>query len=83
MILMRIPLVDPFTGDNIRLGERAKSLKEVEETAPEPYKTHKDYLYVEKYKGRNLKRDFLLKAEGDYEETEIEEIVRRWSRKNG
>ena len=76
-----IPLVDPFTGDNITLGERAKSAKEVEGTAPKPYKTHKDYLYVEKYKGKNLERDFLLKAEGDYEQTEIEEIVRRWSSK--
>jgi hypothetical protein len=76
-----IPLVDPFTGDNITLGERAKSAKEVEGTAPKPYKTHKDYLYVEKYKGRDLERDFLLKAEGDYEQTEIEEIVRRWSSK--
>ena len=76
-----IPLVDPFTGDNVTLGERAKSAKEVEGTAPKPYKTHKDYLYVEKYKGRNLERDFLLKAEGDYEEAEIAEIVRRWSSK--
>ena len=78
-----ISLVDPFNGDNVTMGERAKSVKEVERTAPKPYKTHKDYLYVEKYKGKNLKRDFLLKAEGDYEETEIEEIVRRWSSKKG
>ena len=76
-----IQIVDPFTGDNITLGERAKRASEVEVSAPEPFKTHKDYLFVEKYKGKDLKRDLLLNAEGDYDEKEIKEIYTRWSSK--
>ena len=74
-----IQIVDPFTGDDITLGERAKRASEVETVAPKPFKTYKDYLYAEKYKGTDLERDMLLHAEGDYEEKEIKEIVSRWS----
>jgi|TARA_R110000824_G_scaffold77285_3_gene195510 hypothetical protein len=76
-----IQLVDPFSGDDIELGERATSAKEVEVRAPKPFKTHKDYVFVERYKGKDIEGDFLLKAEGDYDSKEIEEIVRRWSSK--
>ena len=76
-----IQIVDPFTGDDITLGERAKRASEVETVAPKPFKTYKDYLYAEKYKGKDLKRDLLLHAEGDYDEKEIKEIYTRWSSK--
>ena len=38
-----IQIVDPFTGDDITLGERAKRASEVETVAPKPFKTYKDY----------------------------------------
>ena len=63
------------------MGERAKSPKEVEERAPKPFKTYKDYVFVEEYKGKDIEGAFLLKAEGDYDSKEIETIVRRWSNK--
>ena len=74
-----IEIVDPFTGDHVRLGARTKSAKEVETKAPEPFKTYKDYVYVEKYKGKDLEKDFLLHAEGDYNEKEIKQIIGRRS----
>ena len=74
-----IEIVDPFTGDHVRLGARTKSAKEVEPKAPEPFKTYKDYVYVEKYKGKDLEKDFLLRAEGDYNEKEIKQIIGRRS----
>ena len=74
-----IEIVDPFTGDHVRLGARTKSAKEVEPKAPEPFKTYKDYVYVEKYKGKDLEKDFLLHAEGDYNEKEIKQIIGRRS----
>ena len=74
-------LLTRLAGNNIELGERAKSAKEVEERAPKPFKTHKDYVFVERYTGKDIEGDFLLKAEGDYDSKEIEQIVRRWSSK--
>jgi hypothetical protein len=62
-----IQIVDPFTGDNFRLGERAKRAIDVEKEIPEPFKSHKD----SKIKDYNT---FLLSAEGDYNEKEIETI---------
>jgi len=76
-----IQIVDPFTGDHVRLGARAKSAKKVEKIAPKPYHTQKDYMYVENYKGKDLEKDFLLHAEGDYNEKEIEQIIGRWKSK--
>ena len=76
-----IQIVDPFTGDHVRLGARAKSAKKVEKIAPKPYHTQKDYMYVENYKGKDLEKDFLLHAEGDYSEKEIKQIIGRWTHK--
>ena len=62
-----IQIVDPFTGDNFRLGERAKRAIDVEKDIPEPFKSHKD----SEIKDYNT---FLLSAEGDYNEEEIKTI---------
>ena len=63
----RVQIVDPFNGNSIELGERAKRAIDVESAPPEPFKTIKD---------SEIKSfdDFLLKAEGDYDEKETETI---------
>ena len=61
-------IVDPFTGDNIELGERAKTALDIKTDAYEPFKTHKDSR-IETYE------EFLLNAEGDYDEKETESII--------
>jgi len=63
-----IKIVDPFTGDNVELGARAKTAKEVEKTDyPKVFKTKRDSK-IKDYES------FLLNAEGDYDEKEIESI---------
>ena len=62
-----IQIVDPFTGDNIKLGERAKTAIDIETDAYEPFKTYKDSR-IKSFE------EFLLNAEGDYNEKEIEDI---------
>ena len=64
----RIQIIDPFNGNNIELGERAKTAVDVEEgDYPKVFKTAKD----SKHK---TYEDFLLHAEGDYNEKEYETI---------
>jgi hypothetical protein len=60
-------IIDPFTGDNIELGKRAKTALDIKTDAYEPFKTHKDSL-ISTYE------EFLLNAEGDYNEEEYETI---------
>ena len=63
-----LKIVDPFTGDNIELGKRAKSATEVESSDyPKIFKSKKDS-EIKTYKA------FLLEAEGDYNEEEYEAI---------
>jgi len=62
-----IEIVDPFTGDNIKLGKGAKRAVDIESDAFEPFKTYKDT----KFKDFDT---FMLNAEGDYNEKEIETI---------
>ena len=62
-----IEIVDPFTGDNIKLGKGAKRAVDIESDAFEPFKTYKDT----KFKDFDT---FMLNAEGDYNENEIETI---------
>jgi len=62
-----IEIVDPFTGDNLRLGERAKRVVDVEPKATEPFKTYKDS-QIKDFEA------FMLNAEGDYNEKEIKRI---------
>jgi hypothetical protein len=62
-----IEIVDPFTGDDIKLGERAKTAIDIETDAYEPFKTYKDSR-IKSFE------EFLLNAEGDYNEEEIETI---------
>ena len=62
-----IEIVDPFTGDNIKLGKRAKTAIDIETDAYEPFKTYKD-ARIKSFE------EFLLHAEGDYNEEEIETV---------
>jgi hypothetical protein len=63
-----IKIVDPFSGDNIELGERAKTAIEVSDADyPSVFKTAKDA------KCRNHAH-FLLNAEGDYTDEESEAV---------
>ena len=62
-----IKIVDPFTGDDIKLGERAKTAIDIETDAYEPFKTYKD-ARIKSFE------EFLLHAEGDYNEEEIETV---------
>ena len=62
-----IQIVDPFTGDNIKLGERAKTAIDIETDAYEPFKTYKDSR-IKSFE------EFLLHAEGDYNEEETERV---------
>ena len=62
-----VQIVDPFSGDNIELGERAKTALDIKTDAFMPFKTHKDSLI-------KTFDEFLLNAEGDYNEEETETI---------
>ena len=62
-----IEIVDPFTGDDIKLGERAKTAIDIETDAYEPFKTYKDSR-IKSFE------EFLLHAEGDYNEEETERV---------
>ena len=62
-----IEIVDPLTGDNIKLGKGAKRAIDIESDAFEPFKTYKDSRIKSFDK-------FMLNAEGDYDEKEIETI---------
>ena len=62
-----IEIVDPFTGNNIKLGKGAKRAIDIESDAFEPFKTYKD----SKIKSFDK---FILNAEGDYDEKEIKAI---------
>jgi len=64
----RIRIIDPFSGNNIELGERAKTAVDVEEgDYPKVFKTSKDSQH-------KTYEEFLLHAEGDYNEKEYETI---------
>jgi hypothetical protein len=62
-----IEIVDPLTGDNIKLGKGAKRAIDIESDAFKPFKTYKDSRIKSFDK-------FILNAEGDYDEKEIETI---------
>ena len=63
-----IKIVDPFTGDNVELGSRAKKATEVEKMDyPKVFKTKRDS-EIKDYES------FLLNAEGDYNEKETKAI---------
>ena len=62
-----IEIVDPFTGNNTKLGSRAKRAIDIESDAFKPFKTYKDSRIKSFDK-------FILNAEGDYDEKEIETI---------
>ena len=63
-----IPIVDPFTGDNVELGPRAETAVEVKSgDYPKIFKSKKDS-ELKTYEA------FLLNAEGDYDEEETEAI---------
>ena len=64
-------IVDPFTGDNIELGERAKTALDIETDAYAPFKTYKDSK-IQTYE------EFLLNAQGDYDEEEYETIRKHY-----
>ena len=63
-----IEIVDPFSGDNVELGERAETALDVSSADyPKLFKSAKDAA-CENYE------EFLTKAEGDYDEEEYETI---------
>ena len=76
----RIQIVDPFSGDNIELGSRAKRAIDVTEPDrdkyiyPEVFKTYKDFK-IGDYES------FLLKAEGDYNDEEYEAVRKYFQEK--
>jgi len=60
-----IQIVDPFSGDNLELGKRAKTAVDAKSADyPSVFKTHNDSL-IKNYES------FLLKAEGDYNDEEL------------
>ena len=63
----RVQITDPLSGDNFELGARAKRAIDVEPEAPKPFKTYKDSK-LKDYK------EFLLNAEGDYNEKENRDV---------
>ena len=66
-----IQIVDPFDGNNIELGERAKNPLDIESgDYPKLFKSHSDAKIADKY----TYSGFLLKAAGDYSEEELEKI---------
>ena len=63
-----VKIIDPFSGDNIELGERAKTALDFSSADyPKVFKTAKDA------KCKDF-ADFLTNAEGDYDEEEYENI---------
>ena len=63
-----VKIIDPFSGDNIELGERAKTALDVSSADyPKVFKTAKDA------KCKDF-ADFLTNAEGDYDEEEYENV---------
>ena len=69
-----IQIIDPFNGNNIELGERAKTAVDVDEADyPSVFKTAKD-AKLKDYEA------FLLNAEGDYNEEE-EKAIREFFKK--
>ena len=63
-----VKIVDPFSGDNVELGERAKTALEVSSADyPKVYKTARDATH-------KTYEEFLLHAEGDYNEEEYEAV---------
>ena len=70
-----IKIVDPFTGNNIELGERAKSAVEVESADYDKiFKTAKD-AKIKDYES------FLLNAEGDYNDEEVQTVYEHFQKK--
>ena len=63
-----VKIIDPFSGNHVELGERAKTAIDVEDGSyPDVFKSAKDA------KHRSY-ADFLIRAEGDYNEEEIETV---------
>ena len=62
-----IEIVDPLTGNSFKLGKGAERAVDIESDAFKPFKTYKDT----KFKDFDT---FMLNAEGDYNEKEIETI---------
>jgi len=62
-----IEIIDPFNGNHLKLGEGAKTALDVESDAYKPFKTHKDSK-IESFE------EFILNAEGDYNEEEIKHV---------
>ena len=62
-----IEIVDPFSGNHLKLGEGAKTAIDVESDEYKPFKTYKDSK-IENFE------EFILNAEGDYNEKEIKHI---------
>ncbi len=70
-----VQIVDPFTGNNIELGERAETALDVSSADyPKPFKSAKDA-------GCKDFTEFLTKAEGDYDEEEYETIKQYFQEK--
>ena len=70
-----VKIIDPFNGNNIELGERAKTAIDVAEGKyPEVFKSAKD-AKIRDYE------TFLIKAEGDYNEEE-DNAVRTYYQKS-
>ena len=66
-----VKIIDPFNGNNIELGERAKTAIDVwDGSYPRIFKSAKDAQIAKKY----LYSGFLLKAEGDYDDQELDAI---------
>ena len=69
-----VQIVDPFSGDNIELGETAKRAIDIESSDYPPiFKTKKDSMIKDF-------ESFLLNAQGDYNEKEIEKIRTYYSK---
>ena len=70
-----VQIIDPFNGNNIELGERAKTAVDVDEADyPKIFKSVKDSKL-------NNYEEFLLHAEGDYNEEE-ENAIRQYYEKS-
>tara|TARA_Y100000004_G_scaffold187853_1_gene241166 strand:+ start:482 stop:1957 length:1476 start_codon:yes stop_codon:yes gene_type:complete len=64
----RIEIVDPFSGDNIELGKRAKTALDAKSADyPDVFKSYNDS-QIKSYDA------FLLRAEGDYNDEELEAV---------
>ena len=77
-----IQIVDPFNGDNIELGERAKTAIDVDKgDYPPIFKSKKDYDIALSLELPREMGEFLLKAEGDYGTKEII-TINEWGRES-